>query len=52
MSRRGILIYLLVEKIIPRRDLNPGLPTPQSAALPSVISRHIAIVTIVLKERI
>ena len=31
-------IQLLVKKIIPCQDLNPGPPTTQSAALPSGLS--------------
>ena len=30
----------LVEKIISRQGLNPGPPTPQLAALPSVLSHQ------------
>ena len=30
-------------KIIPRQELNPGPPTPQSATLPSVLSHHISL---------
>ena len=32
---------LLVEKIIPRWDLSPGPPSPQSATISSVLSHHI-----------
>ena len=32
---------LLVEKILPRRDMNLGPPTPQSATLPSVLPHRI-----------